>query len=64
MTDSGLVPAPWAVETANVLLMATLQGRIREDLQALPVNIDDVGPVSAIVEDRNANRPCTKRNFI
>lgn len=48
--DSAFVPALWPIETANVLLMATRRGRItksdwqriREDLQALPVNIDDV----------------------
>ncbi|MYB51445.1 MAG: type II toxin-antitoxin system VapC family toxin [Acidobacteriia bacterium] len=42
--------ANWPVETANVLLMATHRARIaksdwrriREDLQALPINIDHV----------------------
>ena len=48
--DSAFVPALWPVETGNVLLMATRRGRIakdewqqiREDLQALPINIDPV----------------------
>lgn len=48
--DSAFVPALWPVETANVLLTATRRGRIaksdwrriREDLQALPINIDHV----------------------
>lgn len=60
MTDSDFVPTLWVVETANVLLMATRRGRIREDLQALPVNIDDVGTVTTIVEGHSASRPCTK----
>ena len=48
--DSAFVPALWPAETANVLLMATRRGRIakddwqqiRENLQALPINIDPV----------------------
>ncbi|MDE0108026.1 MAG: type II toxin-antitoxin system VapC family toxin [Bryobacterales bacterium] len=48
--DSAFVPALWPVETANVLLTATRRGRIaksewgriREDLRALPINIDHV----------------------
>ena len=48
--DSAFVPALWPVEVGNVLLMATRRGRIardewqqiREDLQALPINIDPV----------------------
>ena len=44
------MPAPWPIETGNVLLMATRRGRvakndwqrIREDLQALPINIDPI----------------------
>ncbi len=47
---SAFVPVIWPAETANVLLMATRRGRIaksdwrriREDLQALPINIDHV----------------------
>ncbi|MXY69584.1 MAG: type II toxin-antitoxin system VapC family toxin [Acidobacteriia bacterium] len=48
--DSAFVPALWPVETGNVLLMATRRGRIakddwqqiRENLKALPINIDPV----------------------
>lgn len=48
--DSAFVPALWPAENGNVLLMATRRGRIakddwrliREDLQALPINIDPV----------------------
>ena len=48
--DSAFVPALWPVETGNVLLAATRRGRIakndwrriRESLQALPINIDPV----------------------
>lgn len=48
--ESAFVPALWPAETANVLLMATRRGRIakddwqqiRENLQALPINIDPV----------------------
>ncbi len=46
--DSAVVPALWPIEVGNVLLVATRRGRIteddwpriRDDLDALPIDID------------------------
>ncbi len=46
--DSAVVPALWPIEVGNVLLVATRRGRIteddwpriRDDLEALPIEID------------------------
>ena len=48
VTDSAVVPVLWPIEVANVLLVATRRGRMTEDdwprirdyLEALPINID------------------------
>ena len=48
MLDGAVVPALWPIEVANVLLVATRRGRISEDdwprirdaLEALPIDID------------------------
>ena len=48
LKDSAVVPALWPIEVANVLLVATRRGRISEEdwprirdhLDALPINID------------------------
>jgi len=48
LTDNTVVPALWSIEVENVLLVATRRGRIseddwqriRDDLVALPIDID------------------------
>ncbi len=48
VTNSAVVPVLWPIEVGNVLLVATRRGRIteddwagiREDLEALPIDID------------------------
>lgn len=52
ISDRGVVPALWPIEVANVLLVATRRGRIveddwariRQDLAALPIEVDQVSP--------------------
>lgn len=52
LSESASVPALWPIEVANVLLVATRRGRIieddwariRRDLAALPITVDQIPP--------------------
>lgn len=56
LEDTAVVPALWRIEVANVLLVATRRGRVREedwgrirdDLAALPIETDLIGTESVL----------------
>jgi len=56
IADNAIVPALWPVEVGNVLLAATRRGRIvesdstriRQDLAALPIEIDRASPETVL----------------